>query len=151
MLKPGDSAPDFSLPDHRGGETSLNDLLQAGPLVLYFYPADFTPVCTQEACMFRDVHDEIVQAGLAIAGVSPQSVESHARFAEKIRAPFPLLADAEKAVIKRYGANGPFGFGVRRVTYLIRPDKEIADAVRADLGVARHRAFIRAAIDAASV
>jgi len=149
MLKSGDQAPDFTLHDQHGDERSLPSLLERGPLVLYFYPADFTPVCTAEACMFRDVHREIAEAGLTIVGVSPQSSESHRKFEDRHKLPFPLLADPGKKVAKLYGANGPFGIGLRRVTYLINPDGTIADGVRADLGVARHRAFVRSAIESA--
>lgn len=148
MLGIGETAPDFTLHDHRGGRVSLGDLLARGPLVLYFYPADFTPVCTAEACMFRDAHADLAEAGVTIAGVSPQGTDTHAKFADKHKLPFPLLADKDKAVVKAYRANGPFGLGVRRVTYLIGADRRIMDAVRADLGVGRHRAFVKRAIEA---
>ena len=72
MLKPGSRAPEFTLPDQEGRDTSLTALLNRGPLILYFYPADFTPGCTRQACAIRDLHFEILRAGLTIAGVSPQ-------------------------------------------------------------------------------
>jgi peroxiredoxin Q/BCP len=67
MLEAGSTAPEFMLPDDRGGETTLSDLLKNGPLILYFYPADFTPGCTKEACSIRDIHTDIQSVGLQVA------------------------------------------------------------------------------------
>lgn len=152
MLKTGTRAPDFTLPDENGDDMALADLLDSGPLILYFYPADFTPGCTKEACDIRDLHGQLSAAGLQVVGVSPQDAESHRRFRDKHGLPFKLLCDEGKEVIRRYDADGPLGIGVRRVTYLISADGEIADAVQADLMIGRHRAFIEKAIamDAAS-
>ena len=76
MLKPGAIAPEFILPDENGIDVSLSSLLNEGPLILYFYPADFTPGCTKEACAFRDLHGDIVGVGLQVVGVSPQDGDS---------------------------------------------------------------------------
>ncbi len=146
MLKPGARAPEFVLPNDEGSETSLSDLLKDGPLILYFYPADFTPGCTKEACAIRDVHEDIQSVGMRIAGVSPQDVDSHARFRDKYELPFLLLSDPDKVVIKMYDVDGPFGVGVRRATYLISQDRKIQDAVLADIMIGRHDEFIRKAI-----
>ena len=121
---------------------TLASLLADGPLVLYFYPADFTPVCTREACMFRDVHPELTAAGVRIFGVSPQGESSHAAFRAEHDLPFPLLADADRRLVKAYGASGPFGIGVRRVSYFIAADGRVADREVADLRVARHQGFV---------
>src|SRR5690242_12982389 len=93
MLKVGDTAPDFSLPDHDGKAVRLKDLLVKGPVLLYFYPADFTPVCTREACAFGAVQPELAQAGVSLIGISPQDEATHTRFREHYSLPFPLLAD----------------------------------------------------------
>jgi peroxiredoxin Q/BCP len=146
MLKSGTNAPEFLLPDETGKEISLSELLQAGPLVLYFYPADFTPGCTKEACSIRDIHDDIVSVGLRVVGISPQDGESHKRFREEHKLPFVLLSDTEKVAIKMYDVDGPFGIGVRRVTYLINQGKKIQSAMQADVMVGRHTEFIRKAI-----
>lgn len=146
MLKPGSRAPEFVLEDSDGTEVNLSDLLENGPLILYFYPADFTPGCTAEACSIRDIHDDIQGVGLQVVGVSPQDAESHRRFSEKHELPFTLLCDPDKVVIKMYDVDGPLGFGVRRVTYLIAQDRKIQDAVQADIRVDKHRDFIVKAI-----
>ncbi|MEL7372878.1 MAG: peroxiredoxin, partial [Pseudomonadota bacterium] len=137
MLKPGTQAPSFSLPDADGEPVTLEDLIAEGPLVLYFYPADFTPGCTKEACAIRDIHDDLIASGLRIVGVSPQDGDSHQRFAARHTLPFPLLSDPDKTAVRAYDVDGPLGFGVRRGTYLIDGDGVIVDAVMADIAIAR--------------
>jgi peroxiredoxin Q/BCP len=146
MLAVGDRAPEFTLPDHTGKDLSLSSLLKRGALILYFYPADFTPGCTKEACSIRDLHKDIVSVGLTIAGVSPQSPESHTRFRDKYNLPFQLLSDEKKTVIKMYDVDGPLGFGVRRATFLIDQSRVIRGAVLADFRIGEHEAFIQKSI-----
>lgn len=146
MLEPGANAPDFELPDESGNPVSLGVLLADGPLILYFYPADFTPGCTKEACAIRDIHDDLIGVGLTVVGVSPQDSESHTRFREQYELPFRLLSDENKAIVKAYDVDGPFGVGVRRVTYLISENGRIEDALQADVRVGRHTEFIQNAI-----
>jgi len=146
MLEVGSKAPEFVLADDEGGETSLTDLLQDGPLILYFYPADFTPGCTKEACSIRDIHNDIQSVGLRVAGVSPQDVDSHQKFRDEYELPFTLLSDPDKVAIKMYDVDGPFGVGVRRATFLISQDRIIKDAVMADVRIGRHQEFIEKAI-----
>ncbi|MEO0617257.1 MAG: peroxiredoxin, partial [Pseudomonadota bacterium] len=140
----------FTLPDADGEPVSLEDLIAEGPLVLYFYPADFTPGCTKEACAIRDIHDDLVASGLRIVGVSPQDGDSHQRFAARHTLPFPLLSDPDKTAVRAYDVDGPLGFGVRRGTYLIDGDGMIVDAVMADIAIARHLEFIERAMAAQS-
>jgi peroxiredoxin Q/BCP len=146
MLKPGAKAPEFVLANDEGGETSLSDLLQDGPLILYFYPADFTPGCTREACSIRDIHNDIQAVGLSVAGISPQDVDSHRKFRDKYDLPFTLLSDPDKDVIGMYDVDGMFGVGVRRATFLISQDRKIQDAVLADVRISRHKEFIEKAV-----
>ncbi len=146
MIKAGDRAPEFTLPDESGKDRSLTELLNSGAIVLYFYPADFTPGCTRQACVLRDLHSEIVNAGLRVVGISPQSAQSHARFKEKYQLPFVLLSDEQKTVTKMYGLNGPLGIGVRRASYLIDGSRRVRDAVLADFRIVRHADFVRKAI-----
>jgi peroxiredoxin Q/BCP len=146
VLGAGDRAPEFSLPDDAGTPVSLKSLLHQGPLILYFYPGDFTPVCTREACMVRDLHGELAAAGLAVAGVSPDSPEKHRLFKERHHLEHTLLADQDRRVIRTYGVEGFLKFGVRRASFLIDPSGLIRDVVRADLRVGRHEEFLRRAI-----
>jgi len=145
MLAIGSRAPEFTLPDQDDRPVSLSTMLNRGPLILYFYPADFTPGCTREACMLRDMHADILKAGISVAGVSPQSPRHHAEFRDKYKLPFILLADVEKFVIKMYEVNGPLGLGVRRGTYLIDQARHIRGAVLADFRISQHEDFIRKA------
>ena len=146
MLAIGARAPEFTLPDADGQPTSLSNLLRDGPLILYFYPADFTPGCTREACQIRDLHAELDAAGLRVAGVSPQNPESHRAFRDKYKLPFTLLADVDRFVIRMYDVQGPLGFGVRRATFLIDQSRHIQDAVLADFRIGEHGTFVHKAI-----
>jgi len=146
MLEAGSKAPEFVLENDQGGETSLSDLVQNGPLILYFYPADFTPGCTKEACSIRDIHNDIQAVGLQVAGVSPQDTDSHQRFRDEHDLPFTLLSDPEKVAVKMYDVDGPFGVGVRRATFLISQDRVIQDAMMADVRIGRHKEFIEKAV-----
>jgi thioredoxin-dependent peroxiredoxin len=147
MLGDEQKAPEFTLPDQDGHDISLTGLLKDGPVILYFYPADFTPGCTREACSIRDLHREISHAGFTVAGISPQSPESHKRFREKYNLPFTLLSDETKEVIKMFGVNGPLGFWVQRVTFLIDQNRYIKGRIKAHFSIDQHEAFIRKAIE----
>jgi peroxiredoxin Q/BCP len=121
----------FALPDQTGVVRELKDY--AGRwLIVYFYPEDDTPGCTTEACGFRDVYEVLKEKGLAVVGISPDSVESHARFAKKYHFNFPVLSDESRAVMTAYGAWGPKKMwgkeyvGTTRKTMLVGPDGEIA-------------------------
>lgn len=146
MLAMGGRAPEFTLPNQDEQNVSLSTLLRHGPLILYFYPADFTPGCTREACALRDLYGELLQAGLDVAGVSPQDPASHRAFREKHRLPFTLLSDVDKSVIRMYEVRGPLGFGVRRGTYLIDQARYIRGTVLADFRIAEHEDFVRKAV-----
>ena len=146
MLAMGGRAPEFTLPDQDEQSISLSTLLRNGPLILYFYPADFTPGCTREACSIRDLHSEIQQVGLDVAGVSPQTPASHRAFREKYKLPFTLLSDVDKFVVHMYDVQGPLGIGVRRATYLIDQARYVRSAVLADFRIGQHEAFIRRAV-----
>lgn len=146
MLKNGERAPEFTLPDQDGRDRSLSQLIDREALILYFYPADFTPGCTKEACDLRDLHTQILAAGLKVVGVSPQSPDSHRRFREQHSLPFTLLSDEEKSVIRAFGVDGPLGIGVRRATFLIDRGGVVRDSVLADLRIGRHLAFVENAI-----
>ncbi len=130
-LQTGEMAPDFALPDQHGEVHRLGDY-RGDWLVLYFYPKDDTPGCTTEACTFRDDIVQIRDLGCKVVGISTDSQESHARFAEKYGLPFPLLADERGEVAGRYDALTNLGllrFAKRR-TYIINPGSTIAKVYR---------------------
>jgi thioredoxin-dependent peroxiredoxin len=147
MLSIGDSAPEFTLTDQHGVSCTLSELTRDGAAVIYFYPADFTPGCTREACLFRDRYDALAELSVPVAGISPQGEASHKRFADAYGLPFRLLSDPDKRVIRAFGVDGPFGFGVRRVTYLIGSDRRIRHRVVADFRVDSHMALVRQVLD----
>jgi len=151
MLETEQKAPEFTLPDQNGQDVSLTSLLKDGPAILFFYPADFTPGCTKEVCSIRDLHREISRAGLTVAGISPQSAESHRRFREKYALPFTLLADEKREVIRMFGVNGLFGVWVQRATFLIDQNRVIKGRVKAHFSIGEHEAFIRQAIEIRSL
>ena len=142
MLDIGDPIPEFSQPDQYGDELSSADLLAQGELILYFYPADFTPVCTAEACLFRDNFAELEDVGVRVVGVSPQGAKSHQRFTDTLELPFSLLCDTDKSLINAFGVTGPLGIGVRRVTYLIGQDGVIRNRSVADVFLGNHSDLI---------
>jgi peroxiredoxin Q/BCP len=143
VLRVGEQAPEFKLEDQHGEPVTLKALLAEGELILYFYPVDFTPICTAEACAFRDNFDDVSAIGTNVVGISPQDVASHRRFAESFEIPFPLLADPRKTAIGAYGVDGPFGFGVRRATFLIGRDGIVRNRVVSDLMVRSHIELLR--------
>ena len=116
--------PEFQLPAPGGQPFSLA-AVRGKTLVLYFYPKDSTPGCTTEAQQFRDLHDEFVQAGCVIAGVSRDSVKSHENFKAKQNLPFTLISDADEtlctqfAVIKEKKLYGKLVRGIERSTFVI--------------------------------
>src|SRR3954452_14187564 len=102
-MKRNDVAPDFQLPDQDGTPRRLTELLADGPLVLFFYPAAMTTGCTKEACHFRDLTAEFAAVGANRVGISMDSVEKQARFAEQEKFDYPLLSDSEGAVATQFG------------------------------------------------
>ncbi len=118
-LSPGDSAPDFTLPDHTGATTTLSDL-RGKRVIVYFYPAAMTPGCTTQACDFRDDLLAFTSAGYRVLGLSPDPVAKLQRFREKEGLTFPLLSDPDKQVLTAYGAYGEKQLYGKTVTGVIR-------------------------------
>ena len=120
----GQPAPAFEGVSHTGEAISL-DSLKGKKVVLYFYPKDFTPGCTNQACNLRDGHQDLLHAGIAVIGVSPDDAESHQKFVSEYNLPFPLIADPDKSIMGLYGTWGEknmYGkktMGVKRTTFLI--------------------------------
>jgi thioredoxin-dependent peroxiredoxin len=139
-LEPGDTAPDFSLPDQDGNKVSLGDF-RGRRVLVYFYPKDDTPGCTKEACQFNDNLAGFEQAGVPVLGISPDGADSHQKFRAKHRLRFSLLSDLDHQVAEAYGAWGErrmYGRtfdGVIRSTFLIDEEGRVSRAwydVKAD-------------------
>lgn len=119
-------APDFKLFDHENKEYTLSGLLKNGPLVVVFYPGDFTPVCTKQLCAYRDAGDEFRNLGVQIVGISNDSPEKHKKFKEQYKFEFPLLTDADKSVAKAFGATSKWLLGaVTRANFIVNTKGEI--------------------------
>jgi peroxiredoxin Q/BCP len=136
----GDKAPDFG-GDSDGKKISLADYAGKKNVVLYFYPGDFTPICTKEACGFRDIYEELKTGDTEIIGVSTDSDESHKKFTDKYHLPFPLLADTDKSIARAYGATNlvtDLLGRVVRVTYVIDKAGKIAAILKSELSANKH-------------
>ena len=124
QLTSGDKAPDFTAKDQDGKKVSLKDF-RGKKVVLYFYPKNFTPGCTTEACNLRDNYADLKEAGMVVIGLSPDEAESHKKFEEEYELPFTLLADPDKKIIEKYGVwgeknmYGKKSMGLFRTTFLI--------------------------------
>ena len=130
MIREGEGAPDFELATDRGEDLRLSDL-RGRSVVLFFYPKDDTPGCTREACEFRDRLAGFDQVDAAVLGVSADGVDSHRRFRDKYDLTFPLLADLDGEVSRRYGVWGEKMLegrpieGIHRTTFLIDPEGRV--------------------------
>ena len=140
MISVGDVAPDFKLKDKEGNFVSLSDY-RGKKVVLYFYPKDNTPGCTRQACAFAGAYEGFKQKDVVVIGISRDSVESHAKFAEKYGLPFILLSDPERLAIEPYGVwqekklYGKSSMGVVRTTFIINEDgmiEKIMEKVKPD-------------------
>lgn len=114
----GADAPRVAAPDHTGTEVNLGALYEKGPVLVYFYPKADTPGCTAQACNLRDNFDDLKKAGIAVVGVSMDSVKDQAAFQQNYQLPFTLLADKEGAVVKAFGVPATAGFA-KRQAYLV--------------------------------
>jgi peroxiredoxin Q/BCP len=118
-LSPGDSAPDFTLPDPDGKQVTLSDL-RGQKVIIYFYPAASTPGCTKQACDFRDNLASLQAAGYTVLGISPDKQDKQAKFRDEEQVTFPLLCDPSRDVLEAYGAYGEKQLYGKTVTGVIR-------------------------------
>lgn len=147
MLKEGDKAPEFELKDTDGNTVKLSSF-KGKKVVLYFYPRDDTPGCTIEACSFREDVSKFKVKNAVILGFSLDDSESHKKFSEKYKLPFTLLCGT-KAVAEKYGAygnKGIFGFGIKRMTYVIN-EKGVVMKVFPKVSVNGHSKELLLALD----
>lgn len=151
MLKAGETAPDFTLPDREGRLVSLHDF-KGKRTIVYFYPKDNTPGCTRQAAAFRDAWEGFCALDVAVIGISRDGAKSHQGFAEKHQLPFLLLSDPERAAIESYGVwqkkklYGKESFGVVRTSFVIGPDQKIQavfEKVKPDRNASEILAFLQ--------
>ncbi len=135
MIDVGDSLPALTLENQDGTPVELQSL-KGGPVVLYFYPKDDTPGCTKEACGFRDDQSTLESLGAQVVGISPDTVASHRKFADKYELPFTLLADPDKQACEAFGVwkektmFGKTGMGVERSTFVVDADGIVRNIFR---------------------
>ncbi|CAN5500035.1 peroxiredoxin [soil metagenome] len=140
-LRVGDTAPDFDVVASNGTRLSLRELKGKKNVVIYFYPKDFTLVCTRETCGFRDMYGELRDADTEVIGVSFDDNETHEKFAKEYKVPFPLVADTNKDLAKAFGALSFFRNIIgraSRVTYLIDKTGTVAGVYKAELSANAH-------------
>lgn len=150
MLSIGETTPTFSLPDQHGVHRTSHELSQSGWMLVYFYPADFTPLCTAQACMGRDHHAELAAAGVTLVGISRQGQDSKKRFAHQHQLPFVLLADTDSSVQKQFGVLALGGLVTRRVTFLLQRQADGSTIVRdrheSNFALSGHTEFVKRAL-----
>ncbi|MEV6589692.1 peroxiredoxin [Streptomyces acidicola] len=135
----GDKVDDFELPDETGAGRRLSELLDEGPVVLFFYPAALSPGCTSEACHFRDLAAEFAAAGARPVGISGDAVDRQQEFAGRHTLGFPLLSDVDGTVRERFGVKRGFSLApTKRVTFVIAEDRTVLEVVRSELRMSAH-------------
>jgi thioredoxin-dependent peroxiredoxin len=151
-LKLGDPAPPFDVTASDGRRLRLEDFLGKQHVVLYFYPGDFTPVCTAEACGFRDMYDELRGHDTEVIGVSIDDDERHRAFASRHRLGFPLVADPDRTLAAAFGATGgllaSLRGAARRTTYVIGKDGRIHGVFDSAFSARKHLEGVRQALAA---
>jgi len=140
-LRVGQKAPDFDVTSSSGKRLALKELAGKKNVVLYFYPGDFTPICTKETCGFRDAYEELAGQDTEVIGVSVDSDDSHKKFAKEHGLPFDLVSDKNKEIAKAYGATSflrDILGKTSRVTYVIDKKGEIAGVFEGELSANKH-------------
>jgi peroxiredoxin Q/BCP len=148
-LRVGDKAPEFDLVSSAGKALKLSEYAGKKNVVLYFYPGDFTPICTKETCGFRDMYAELESQDTAVIGVSVDSDDSHRRFAKEHDLPFDLVSDQKRELAKKYGATGflrDILGKVARKTFLIDKEGRIAAILESELSASKHVGGVREAL-----
>lgn len=147
-MKNGDRAPAFELPDENGQMRKLTDLLQSGPVVLFFYPAAMTSVCTKESCHFRDLKSEFEAVGAHRVGISADAPTRQKEFSDRYSFDFPLLSDVDGEVASAYGVQRKLGLPSKRVTFVIGQDGFLIDVIKSELNANAHADQALASLDA---
>lgn len=139
-MREGDVVDDFDLPDETGTPRRLSELLENGPVVLFFYPAAMTPGCTKESCHFRDLAKEFADVGAQRVGISSDDVDKQHEFSTKHDFDFPLLSDPDRKVAEMLGVKRGFA-GLspnQRVTFVIDTDRRILARIASEVRMNTH-------------
>ncbi len=138
-MKPGESVPDFELPDQDGTPRRLSTFLESGPVVLFFYPAAMTSGCTKESCHFRDLAAEFAAAGAQRIGISTDPVSKQKEFSVLHSFDYPLLSDEDGRVARIFGVKRRFGpLPVKRSTFVIASDRTVLNVITSELQMDVH-------------
>lgn len=150
MLSIGDIVSPFSLIDQHGDHRSSEELSRSGWMLVYFYPADSTPLCTAQACMGRDHQTELLSAGVSLVGISRQDQESKRKFADQHKLQFVLLADTDRVVQRQFGVLALGELVTRRVSFLVQREADgrliIRDRHESNFALAGHADFVNRAL-----
>ncbi len=144
----GDKVADLTGTDETGAPLRLAELLEKGPLVVFFYPAAMTRGCTKESCHFRDLAGEFDAVGASIVGVSADQVEKQARFSEKHSLNFPLISDPDRTIAEAFGVRRRHGPN-KRSTFVLAADGTLLSRIDSELAMDRHADAALAALRAA--
>ena len=138
-MRTGDLVPDFELPDQEGATRKLSELLEKGPVVLFFYPAAMTPGCTKESCHFRDLAAEFAAVGAQRVGISADPVEKQRTFSDKHGFDYPLLSDEDRRVAAIFGVKRALSIlPNKRATFVIGTDRRIVEVITSEINMAKH-------------
>jgi len=138
-MQAGDHLPDFELPDQTGTPRRLSELLERGPVVLFFYPAAMTYGCTKESCHFRDLKAEFDALGAQRVGISADSVDKQLEFAQKHDFDYPLLSDVDRTVAERFGVKRRTSLlKVKRSTFVIDTDRRLLAEIHSEVSMSSH-------------
>ncbi len=138
MLKPGDQAPDFECPDERGRLFRLCRDGGSRGTVLFFYPGDFTPICTREVCRFNAYLTKLAERGWALVGVSPDPPTRHELFKKRYGLSLRLLCDPDRSLFRSYGCLVPILRWPMRVSWVVNANQKILERVHAEFRIRRH-------------
>ncbi|MFZ4519711.1 MAG: peroxiredoxin [Microthrixaceae bacterium] len=138
MLAAGDLAPDFTLPDQTGTAVSLSELLEKGPVVLFFYPKAMTTGCTKESCHFRDLAAEFAEVGAQRVGISADKVDKQAAFDAKHGLGYPLLSDTDRSVASAFGVKRMGPLMNKRSTFVIGTDRKLLKVISSEMNMDVH-------------
>jgi peroxiredoxin Q/BCP len=137
-MRTGDLAPDFSLPADDGTTVTLSEVLEQGPVVLFFYPKAMTTGCTAESCHFRDLGAEFDAVGAVRLGISADPVDRQQQFSAKHSFDYSLLSDTDKRIAKAFGVKRPGPLFSRRSTFVIDQDRRILATISSEINMDKH-------------